>query len=42
VDRKVFIHVNNTNPVLLSDTPQRAEAEASGWEIACDGMEIAL
>ena len=42
VDRKVFIHINNTNPVLLSDTPQRAQAEASGWEISYDGMEIAL
>lgn len=42
VERKVFIHINNTNPALLSDSPERAEAEAAGWEIAYDGMEIAL
>ena len=41
VGRKVFIHINNTNPVLLADSRQRAEAEAAGWEIAYDGMEIA-
>jgi pyrroloquinoline quinone biosynthesis protein B len=40
VRRKVFIHINNTNPVLLSDSPERARAEAAGWEIAFDGMEI--
>lgn len=42
VARKVFVHMNNTNPVLLADTPEHAEAEAAGWEIAYDGMEIAL
>ena len=42
VARKVFIHMNNTNPILLADSPERAEVEASGWEIARDGMEIAL
>lgn len=42
VERKVFIHINNTNPILLADSPQRAEAEAAGWEVAYDGMEITL
>lgn len=42
VRRKIFIHINNTNPVLLGDSPERAEAEAAGWEIAWDGLEIAL
>ncbi|MEM7222806.1 MAG: pyrroloquinoline quinone biosynthesis protein PqqB [Pseudomonadota bacterium] len=42
VERKVFIHINNTNPVLLGDSPERAEVEASGWEIAYDGLEIEL
>lgn len=42
VERKVFIHINNTNPVLLSDSPERAQAERAGWEIARDGMEIRL
>jgi pyrroloquinoline quinone biosynthesis protein B len=42
VDRKIFVHINNTNPVLLSDSPERAKAEAAGWEIAEDGMDIRL
>ena len=42
VTRKVFVHVNNTNPVLIEDSPERRAAEAAGWEIAVDGMEISL
>ncbi len=42
VRRKVFIHINNTNPVLLADSPERARVQAAGWEVAEDGMEIAL
>ncbi|MFQ5785596.1 MAG: pyrroloquinoline quinone biosynthesis protein PqqB [Alphaproteobacteria bacterium] len=42
VGRKLFIHINNTNPVLLDDSPERAQAVAAGWEIAEDGMEIDL
>ncbi len=41
VTRKVFVHINNTNPVWRNG-PERAEAEAAGWEIAYDGMEIRL
>lgn len=41
VHRKVFVHINNTNPVWRAG-PERAEAEAAGWEIAHDGMEISL
>lgn len=40
--RKVFVHINNTNPALLDDSPERAAAEAAGWEIAYDGMEFTL
>lgn len=40
--RRVAIHINNSNPVLLADSPERAEAEAAGWTIAADGMEFAL
>lgn len=40
--RRVFIHVNNTNPVLRDDSPERKDAEAAGWEIAWDGMEVRL
>ena len=40
VARKVFVHMNNTNPVLRPGSEQRAEAEARGWTIGEDGMEI--
>jgi len=40
--RKVYIHVNNTNPLLREDSPERAMAEAAGWQVAWDGMEIDL
>lgn len=42
VGRRIFIHINNSNPTLLDDSPQRRDAEAAGWEIAYDGMEICL
>jgi len=42
VARRVFLHINNTNPVLLDDTPERRQAEAAGWKIAHDGMEVTL
>jgi pyrroloquinoline quinone biosynthesis protein B len=42
VGRKVIIHMNNSNPVLLADSPERAEAEAAGWIVGRDGMEFAL
>jgi pyrroloquinoline quinone biosynthesis protein B len=42
VARKIFIHINNTNPLLAEDTPERRAAKAAGWEIAHDGMEIVL
>jgi pyrroloquinoline quinone biosynthesis protein B len=40
--RRIYVHINNTNPVLIHGTPERAEVEHHGWEIAEDGMEIAL
>lgn len=42
VGRKVLIHINNSNPVLLADSPERAEAEAAGWTIAHDGLVLAI
>ena len=42
VARRMFIHINNTNPVIVDDSPERAEVEAAGWEVARDGMEIEL
>ena len=40
--RRIYLHVNNTNPILLEDSPERAAVEAAGWEVAYDGMEISL
>lgn len=37
--RKVFIHINNTNPVLQPLSQERHHVEAAGWEIALDGAE---
>ena len=38
--RRVLIHLNNTNPLLRDDGPERREVAARGWEVAHDGMEI--
>lgn len=40
--RKILIHINNTNPILDEDSPERAELDARGIEVAFDGMEIRL
>ena len=40
VDRKIFIHINTTNPILLTSSPERKEVESNGWEVSFDGMEI--
>ena len=40
--RKVLIHINNTNPVLMDNSPERAEVERAGWTVGWDGMEIVL
>jgi pyrroloquinoline quinone biosynthesis protein B len=40
--RRIFVHINNTNPVLVDGSPQRRRVETAGWEVAFDGMEIVL
>jgi pyrroloquinoline quinone biosynthesis protein B len=42
VKRKVYVHINNSNPVLDENSAERKEAEAAGWEIGYDGMELHL
>ncbi len=42
VNRKIYIHINNTNPVLLKDSIERAFIYENGWELAFDGMEIEI
>ncbi|MDJ0873411.1 MAG: pyrroloquinoline quinone biosynthesis protein B, partial [Gammaproteobacteria bacterium] len=36
------IHINNTNPILDEDSPERTQLRAAGIEVAHDGMEITL
>jgi pyrroloquinoline quinone biosynthesis protein B len=38
--RTILVHVNNTNPILLDDSPERAAVEAAGVEVAYDGLEV--
>jgi len=38
--KKVFLHINNSNPVLLPGSAERRQAEEAGWHIAYDGMEL--
>ncbi len=38
--RRILIHINNTNPILDEDSPERRELEREGIEVAYDGMEI--
>jgi pyrroloquinoline quinone biosynthesis protein B len=40
--RRIYIHINNSNPILREDSPERLEVIAAGWEVAHDGMEMAL
>ena len=40
--RRVLIHINNTNPILLEDSAQRETLVAHGIEVAYDGMDIVL
>jgi pyrroloquinoline quinone biosynthesis protein B len=40
--RRLFIHINNTNPILIEGSPEHAHVTAAGWEVAEDGMKIAL
>jgi len=42
IGRRVFIHMNNTNPALIEGSAERAEVESAGWGVAHDGMEFAL
>lgn len=40
--RKILIHINNTNPILDEDSPERKTLDANGIEVAYDGLEIDL
>jgi pyrroloquinoline quinone biosynthesis protein B len=40
--RKILVHVNNTNPILIEDSPERAAVQGAGIEVAYDGLEVEL
>ena len=42
IGRKVFLHINNSNPALLRGSDQRKTLEQAGWHIPADGTEITL
>ena len=42
IDRKIFLHINNSNPALLHGSEERKMAESAGWQIPADGTEIVL
>jgi pyrroloquinoline quinone biosynthesis protein B len=42
IGRRIYVHINNTNPILDENTAEHAEVKAAGWEVAYDGMEIRL
>jgi pyrroloquinoline quinone biosynthesis protein B len=42
IKRRIYTHINNSNPVLREDSSERAQVRRAGWEIAWDGMEIEL
>jgi pyrroloquinoline quinone biosynthesis protein B len=40
--RKIYTHINNTNPVLDESSAERREVEGAGWEVAEDGMDFTV
>ncbi|APO78403.1 pyrroloquinoline quinone biosynthesis protein PqqB (plasmid) [Rhizobium etli 8C-3] len=40
--RRIYVHINNTNPILDESSPEAAAVRAAGWEIGYDGMEIGI
>ncbi len=42
IPRRVLIHINNTNPILLSDSPEHEAVRQAGWQVGFDGMRFTL
>ena len=40
--RRVYTHVNNTNPMLVEDSPERMEVERAGLVVGMDGMRFEI
>ncbi len=42
IARRIFVHINNTNPVLDPTSPEREIVTKAGWEVGHDGQEVEL
>ncbi len=42
ITHKIYIHINNTNPMLVEDSPEHTQVKAAGVEIGWDGLELTL
>ncbi len=42
IGRRIFVHINNTNPVLIEGSEARASVESRGWTVGYDGMSVSL
>jgi pyrroloquinoline quinone biosynthesis protein B len=42
IKRRIYLHINNTNPILDETSPEHAAVNEAGWEVAHDGMEVRL
>jgi len=40
VKRRIYVHINNSNPILDENSEARKFVEAAGWEVGFDGMEV--
>ena len=40
--RRIYVHINNTNPILVEGSPERAYVTSKGWEVAEDDLEVSL
>jgi pyrroloquinoline quinone biosynthesis protein B len=40
--RKIYTHINNTNPILNEESPEHRAVRDAGWEVAWDGLEITI
>jgi pyrroloquinoline quinone biosynthesis protein B len=40
--RRIYVHINNTNPIRVAGSPERRKVEAAGWQVAEDGLRIEL
>jgi pyrroloquinoline quinone biosynthesis protein B len=42
VKRRIYVHINNSNPILDENSEARKVVDAAGWEVGFDGMEVRL